>query len=129
MEETQEFDALLGKEFDFYGVDGNFLKLDDTVWEVVEDESDGYRSMLDTVRRIPLSEIFFKSPIARVRIEYSEERGEYGDEDDLYRLVDVADKHVWLTFGTEHADDYYPCFRFEYSAKPSDKVDVTSDQT
>ena len=37
-------------------------------------------------------------------------------------VVDVEDGHVWLTFGTEWYDDYYPMFRFEYKPKGSHEV-------
>ena len=38
-----------GKVYRFYGVDNNCFKLDNSVLEAVEDESDGYRSYLATV--------------------------------------------------------------------------------
>jgi hypothetical protein len=38
------FYDLIGTEHDFYGIDFNHFKLDDTVYEILEDECDGYRS-------------------------------------------------------------------------------------
>lgn len=55
---------------------------------------------------------FFKEPIAKVQIR---ERDEYNG-DGGYELVDV-DGHVWLAFGTNYADSYYPRFYFEYNPK------------
>ncbi len=113
--ETIDLDDLEGTEADFYGVDNNCFKLDDTVCEAIEDESDGYRSMLDSVEIIKgndaKSKIFFGSPVARVVVEHSDD-----GTDNLYTLVDLHDGHTWLTFGTDEYD-YYPCFRFEYTPK------------
>lgn len=118
-----EFDELVGQECDFYGVDTNQFKLDDTVWEAVEDESDGYRSMLDVVEQRADIGLFFHAPIARVRVEHipDERPGEYSDIDDVYYLRDVTDGHVWLRFGTTSVDDYYPAFTFSYQAKQPEK--------
>jgi hypothetical protein len=33
------------------------------------------------------------------------------------RFVDVKDGHVWLRFGTDNTDDYYPYFVFEYKPR------------
>ena len=35
-----------------------------------------------------------------------------------YRLIDQADGHVWLEFGTYNYDDYYPYFVFRHNPKP-----------
>ena len=60
----------VGLEADFYGVDCNCFKLDNCVFEAVEDESDGYRSMMSDVRMKDDTTglIFFKTPVARVRV-------------------------------------------------------------
>jgi hypothetical protein len=29
-------------------------------------------------------------------------------------LLDVDTGHVWLQVGTDHGDDYYPCYTFDY---------------
>jgi len=107
------FDALRGLEADFYGVDLNKFKLDDMVWEAIEDEDDGYRSLLDTVMRRDCADgIFFAQSLARVRVIESDD-----GYNEYYRLIDVADGHCWLEFGTQDYYDYYPCFRFEYTPK------------
>jgi hypothetical protein len=108
MSDTQKFDELVGKEFDFYGAAENQFRLGDTTWLAVEDEDDGYRSYLGSVE-IPLATtVLFNQPIARVRLE---------EHDSAYKLVDTQDEHVWLEFGTDNSDDYYPCFYFSYTPK------------
>lgn len=104
-----EFQDSVGKEFDFYGAAENQFRIGDTTWLVVEDECDGYRSCLGEIKMPDGSTtILFNAPIARVRIE---------DRGDIYVLVDTTDGHVWLQFGTDNADDYYPGFVFDYSPK------------
>lgn len=109
----------LGREYDFYGVDPNKFKIDNMVLEVVEDEIDGYRSALKEVSLVPDgSGIFARTPLDRVKIIESPQRiSKYHQEDDCHEVVSVADGHVWLRFGTENTDDYYPCFCFQYSPK------------
>lgn len=111
----------IGLEADFYGVDCNSFKLDNCVFEAVEDENDGYRSMMSELRVVGEEEvnklIFFKTPVARVRVE-DESEGTYSSHTfDGYKLVDVKDGHIWLTFGTDNSDNYYPSFSFYYQTK------------
>ena len=108
MTEILNFDDLIGKNFKFYGATEHQLKLDDMIWEVEEDACDGYRSMLGPISRKVSNAIFFKRPIAKVKVTGG------GNE---YLLTDVADGHVWLRFGTDNADDYYPWFVFDYQPK------------
>lgn len=98
------------KEFKFYGVCGNQYKLDDTIWEAVEDESDGYRSYLKTIKQVESNEIFECDPIATVYVREMKE-----DEMEGYELVDIEDEHIWLQVGTNHTDSYYPYFVFYYN--------------
>jgi hypothetical protein len=107
------FNDLIGKEFKFYGVEFNHFKLDDTVFEAVEDEDDGYRSYLGSVEIFDKEGlIFFKEPLATIKI---------WEHDDgyrkVYKLLDVKDNHEWLVFGTENYDDWYPFFVFTYTPK------------
>ena len=105
-----------GKVYRFYGVDNNCFKLNNSVFEAVEDEDNGYRSYLDTVELSDKENlIFFDAPLALVTVQDIGE-GELG-EDRGYRLVDAVDGHIWLQFYTDNTDDYYPCFRFEYEPK------------
>lgn len=114
----KHFDAMIGdgKWHDFYGVDSNRFKLGSHVFEALEDESDGYRSYLETIKSClnPI-DIFFKKPLTKVKVEVAPE-GEYVDGTDTWQLVD-KDNHVWLRVGTDNTDDYYPRFVFEYHSK------------
>lgn len=110
---------MVGQEFDFYGVCSNEFKLDDTVFEALEDESDGYRSYLASIERTVSQGIFFKMPLARVKVvESSSRRGTF----EGWSLVDVEDGHEWLCVGTDYCDDYYPCFTFDYQPKITQTV-------
>lgn len=111
-----KFDDLIGKTLPFYGVDNNRFKIGKYVFEVLEDESDGYRSMLQEILFIPTPNncIFFKTPVARVKIEVVDDL--YGL--DGYKLIDVNDDHSWLEFGTNNGVQYYPSFVFYYQPKP-----------
>ena len=98
------------KTFKFYGIDVNCFKIDDTVFEVMEDPSDGYRSYFDCVNHVPSWDpIFFKRWICDVSIIRYEDVNSEG-----YKLID-RDGWVWLRFGTDNTDDWYPYFVFEYN--------------
>lgn len=108
-----EFRKVLGKKRRFYGVDNYCFKLGNQVFEALEDESDGYRSYLDSVEvRETDGLIFFRTPLATVMAEEYEDGCAEG-----VRLVDVRDGHVWLSFGTNYVDDYYPCFFMHYQPR------------
>lgn len=109
------FQELIGGEFLFYGISNYTFKLDDKIWEAVEDPNDGYRSCLEDIKLVNKGSvatgIYFQQPIAIVKvIESSEIHG--------YELVDVELPHTWLTFGTDNSDKYYPCFCFYYAPIP-----------
>ena len=102
-----------GRRYKFYGVDGNCFKLDDTVYEALEDECDGYRSRLqDVLVREPKGLIFFREPLAEVTI-----REKVEGDNEFQEAID-ADGHVWLQWGTGNADNWYPYFVFDYCPKP-----------
>ena len=97
----------------FYGVDNLTFKLDHCVYEAVEDPGDGYRSYLETVKAKDTSElIFFRRSLANVKVTVCERECLEG-----YTLEDTEDGHVWLTFGTDYTDGYYPYFVFHYTPK------------
>jgi hypothetical protein len=111
------------RTFDFYGAAEHQFKLDDTVWEAVEDPDDGYRSHLGFMAIVQEADrsIFFQTPIARVRVvhfvgSYDTDYGSKRDCD-FFHLTDADDGHIWLTVGTDNTDDYYPCFTFHYEPK------------
>jgi hypothetical protein len=103
----------MAKEFDFYGVCDNHYKLDNKIWEAIEDPGDGYRSYLQSVEETSdYTGIFFPEPLAKVivvRVNRNYFKG--------YEIIDVKDNHVWLKIGTDNTDDYYPWFVFDYQPK------------
>lgn len=107
-----EFETLVGRRYDFFGVDGHEFKLGDIVWEAMEDGDDGLRSYMDSVQRKHSDGIFFDQRLARVELRKLEKV-----DGDQFQLVDVEDYHVWLHFGTDHSDCYYPFFLFRYEPK------------
>jgi len=118
-------ESMEGMRAAFYGVCMSTFKLGDTVYQVVEDELDGWRSAMDHVRvRSPVADAlyeymldpephFFATPLDDVTL-----RRPTGDE--IWELV-ADDGHVWLRFGTANADDYYPWFVFEYEPRKATK--------
>jgi len=119
------FAALEGMELEYFGADAaaQEFKLDDIIFRVLEDPDDGYRSHLGVIEYGSQSEsIFFRTSLGRVRIETY--NGETKDADSFsleqcqgYRLVDISDGHVWLEFGTDNMDDYYPYCVFRHMPK------------
>lgn len=122
-------EVLVGGTFDFYGAHSNQFKLDDLVFEALEDPDDGYRSHFHSFVLPPKKEIFFPNPIAKIRFEECDEistvweKNEYnehpGDYDRFrgWRLIDIDGKHVWLEIGTKNYNDYYPYFWFYYNPR------------
>jgi hypothetical protein len=117
------FVDLVGTTQDFYGTDGNKIKLGDYVFEVKEDDNDGYRSSLGEI--VPAEGKFPSSAYCRVRIEEVNIRvkvkGEDRDKlmpsyqfymDSGYVLRDVQSNEILTAFGTDNEDDYYPSFVF-----------------
>ena len=121
------------KKFDtlkFYGAGHNSFKVDGIIFEVLENPDDGYRSSFGgvVVRAKDNNEIFFQKPVANVRFRQFEDGDEClrkSDRDDKwadggaagFQLVDVEDGHIWVEFGTDMYDGYYPCYYFTYTPK------------
>ncbi|HIK67020.1 MAG TPA: hypothetical protein EYF95_03490, partial [Flavobacteriales bacterium] len=125
------FASLEGSVVDYYGADeaSHEFKVDDIIFRVMEDPDDGYRSHLGVIEYGEQSNaIFFRNPLARVRIESFErervsEEGWDSGAGTGYRFIDVEDGYVWLEFGTDNTDDYYPYFVFKHSPKPTPLVE------
>lgn len=90
---------------------------------VKEDPQDGYRSSMEGVFHPPDPDdtIFFATPIAQVqaikgRAPEPPDAYHSGYKNDLYHLRD-RDGHVWLEWGTDNTDDWYPSFVFDYTPK------------
>ena len=99
---------------DFYGVDCKSFKLNNCVFEAIEDDEDGYRSCMTDilVKDDTKGLIFFETPLARVCVD--EVTNEHFEG---YELADIKDGYVWLRLGTDDIDDYYPLFVFFYQHK------------
>ena len=98
------------KYVNFYGVDNNCFKLGKVVLEAVEDPHDGYRSFLEAVVVRDGKDLIFSGvPITEVKVVKGDNLRE-----DIFKLVDKAGR-VWLRFGTDCYDAYYPMFVFEYT--------------
>jgi hypothetical protein len=117
---TDLMESLKGHKFRFYGVDNTRFKLDDVVYEAKEDESDGYRSYLESIQVVlDCSSIFFKRPVASVTVRDAvvpRITNVYDDGLEGWELVDDSG-HVWLLVGTDRSDGYYPFFTFRYTPK------------
>lgn len=97
-----------------FGSEEDFIKLDHLIWRVVCDPDDGYRSYCSEVERLANERYanvgpFSATPLAEVMII---ESGPL----DGFSLVD-ADGHVWLDFGTDNQDDYYPSYTFHWTPR------------
>lgn len=104
------YEDLAGREFLFYGVDAHLFKIDDQVFEVLEDPNDGLRSYLgELVERERGSGLFFREPVAIVTC-----RRDRSDYCDGWSFWDDEHQHEWLRFGTDNSDDCYPLFYFRY---------------
>ncbi len=109
---TIDLEDLEGTEADFYGVDGNCFKLDDDVYEVIEDEFTF--TVVKLAGKAAERPGFSPMPVARVVIEHEDDGW-----DNRYNLTDLHDEHCWLRFGM---DDYteYPVFIFETNPDSDD---------
>lgn len=106
---------LLGHIFCFHGAHTNMLKLDNLTFEAVENQSDGYRSMMERLRLVESSRSqgFFAHPLCTVVVCKPNLKL------NVYELRDTKTDHVWLTFGTRNSDPYYPMFIFNYTPPTS----------
>ncbi|MDO8688648.1 MAG: hypothetical protein Q7R39_01305 [Dehalococcoidia bacterium] len=116
---TDVMEKLEGRTFSFFGVCNEQFKLDDTVYEAVEDEDDGYRSMLKAVIVAPEAKgIFFQKSVAKVICTELEENRKDGIFSGwVFTELLESGPHVWLTVGTGNSDDYYPYFVFNYKPR------------
>ena len=106
------FEDMISGTHKFYGVDNNCFKIGFHTFEAVENADDGYRSFMECINLKTDNElIFFRHSIANIRIEVLTENVK------IYRFVDADDGHIWLAFGTDLHDEWYPVFVFEYNPK------------
>lgn len=109
---TIDFDRLVGLSASlYYNNQGDHIfQLGSVVFEVLEDPDDGYRSYMGVVRVI--KQDANRNPgdyLGGIKIEKIDKNGLDG-----YELVDESNGHIWLSFGTDNNDDYYPCFYFNF---------------
>ena len=109
----------LNEPLPFHGVDNHRFKLGTNVFEAVEDPGDGYRSYLGSVVATDGEGIFFATQVDTVEVvEYQLDHDEVSTEDIRgYALRSTTDGHIWLVFGTNVWDGYYPCFVFRYTPR------------
>ncbi len=113
--QTVNFDQLVGLDSSlYYNNHSNQFQLGDVLFEVIEDENDGYRSSMDEVRIVDMNAKRIPGDFLGI-VEIRSCSG--GDNFSGYELVDKSDNHQWLQFGTDNADDYYPTFRFLFTPK------------
>lgn len=119
-----EFDKFIeGEMLTFFGVCGNQFKLNDKVFEAVEDHEDGYRSCLGFVALVDIDNIFFKFPLGVVKVVKVEDFNEEGFYCfNGYIIRDVFTRHIWLIVGTDNSDDYYPSFVFRYTPDQTQNI-------
>lgn len=112
----------LNEPLPFHGVDNHRFKLGPNVFEAIEDPDDGYRSYLGSVQATDGEGIFFATPVDTVEVVEYEAGGqgwEHRDVGDVngYALRSTSDGHIWLVFGTDNWEEYYPCFVFRYTPR------------
>ena len=87
--------------------------LSGVTYTTVEDPNDGYRSSMD--RLVVSSEnLVNKFTPCKVLAMFRPEN-DYRNGSDILDLVDVTTGKVVLSVGTDHTDDYYPCFTAVWS--------------
>lgn len=111
---TVEFSRLIGlKASLYYRSHMNQFQLGDVIFEVLEDESDGYRSYMKAVQIVDQNAKRKEGDLlAEIIIQIAS-----NSNFDGFDLVDTHDGHTWLSFGTDNSDDYYPSFTFYFQPK------------
>jgi len=119
--QTINFHKLAGTTASLYHCTlANSFQLGSVIFEVLEDEEDGYRSSMKDVQVVNknASKIGLLAEVSIVSFDTGTKHG--------YRLVDTSDDYVWLEFGTEDYNDYYPCFMFNTYPKPTFEDEIIS---
>lgn len=99
-----EFSDLVGKTAILCAVDDHKFRLGNITFEAIEDESDGYRSILGQLKVVDNIRPLFRED---VKIENS--------QDNDFDGFDIVGKYgVILSIGTNYTESYYPIFCFSY---------------
>lgn len=89
----------------------NEFRLGQIVFEVTENESDGYRSSME---ELVIKSLGLKKPSTKL------DTVTLIVENYIYSLKSVLDNHIWLRFGTDNTDSYYPSFVFDWTPRISE---------
>lgn len=107
METKIDFSKLVGQKATLYYHCGvNQFQLGSVIFEVLEDESDGYRSYLGSVQIVTRSAVKKQGDILGEVI--------ISEDGDFYYLNDCKTNHIWIRFGTDNSDEWYPSFIFDF---------------
>lgn len=124
----QSDEMLLDLSYEFYGASPDYscfkIGYDNeiAVIEVIENEDDGYRSFFEGIRKVDVPNLrFAPKPLAIVNIKNVNNGTFYG-----WNVISVNTNHVWVSFGTDNFDDYYPSFQFDYNPKDKELLDLDS---
>lgn len=111
-----QIDQLLGQIGNlYYCNEMNRFQLGTVIFEVMEDESDGYRSSMDKLCVIK-QDARMSQLLGEVKVVDISK----GD-DKIYALQDTKDGFNWVEFGTDNADDYYPSFVFRNNVREKEE--------
>jgi hypothetical protein len=88
----------------------NFI-LDNEIFTVVEDPSDGYRSRMEEIFKNK-NGVEVKNTFCPVEV-FVVERDE--NDCDIFDFYDVGSNKIILSIGTEYTDEYYPYFVSEWN--------------
>ncbi len=95
--------------------------LDGTVYLVIENPDDGYRSHMGVIFSAKASAYElgisdYENINRQVVCRHIEKDKDYNC--DILEVIDVKTGHLWLRVGTQNTDDYYPWFLTEWNAMP-----------
>jgi len=99
------FEELVGRTGILCAVEDFKFRIGDLTFEAIEDESDGYRSMLGSLEIVQ-----------NIRPQFREEVTISSSDNELFFLTNTSGQVV-LTVGTDRADDYYPTFIFNWQPR------------
>jgi hypothetical protein len=123
------YDELIGRKVFrgvAYGQDGTFIKLDDKVYFLFEDEDDGYRShgiMQGEAKPGLYSGLTFNLEDRPIEVVVEYASGEFTGIL-VFGAPDIVGKREkpMCRLGTDNCDDYYPMYISTYDSKEATEV-------
>ena len=99
-------------------VENMSFKFGGIVWNIIKDDLDGERSLIDFVVYGNQDSLFENNTKAKVKLEEIEESplSEY-EIFSGWTLKGVEDNHIWLIVGTDYSSDLFPKVIFKHFAK------------